>query len=622
MAPKRKCVVSDEMIKEFPSFKRGRTANDVFCNLCNCYISIANKGKLDITEHISTTKHKKNIESTSGISNILQKFITSESDSKYIRAAEGTIAYHTIKHHQSFKSHDCSVALYKTLFKDSTICQKLACGRTKAEAIILKIFAPHTIEKTLQELEDIPYITVSTDASNHGSTKLFPILIQYFDFKNGGIQSKILNITNKQNETSDTISSMIVNELKETNLISKCVGFSGDNCNTNFGGVNRAGFENVFYKLKAQIKENIIGVGCPLHVGNNAAHCGLNQLSINVDGIVSALHNYFSIFTVRVAELQEFCEFVNIEYKTLLYHSKTRWLSLLPAVHRILEVFDGLKSYFLSIDKPPITLKNFFEDELTECYLWLVHSFMSMFQDNIKLMERKENSVIEIHKTLLNMLRCLQDRIDQKFVPLKIRTFLRISIENGLQNKVDQFKTEMENMYVEALQYIKIWTENFSQFDKLGYMDLTDIPQWTDVQNSLEFFESKDILIDDSKLFHQLQNLENFMKKEKEKSHWENLLSHQRWVAYFNQCKSSELYSELLKIAQYVFSIFAHNANVERVFSLITSQWTKERNKLKVETINGILQTIYNLNMDCKTFYNYLLNNPSLLSKIGNKDKY
>lgn len=46
-------------------------------------------------------------------------------------------------------------------------------------------------------------------------------------------------------------------------------------------------------------------------------------------------------------------------------------------------------------------------------------------------------------------------------------------------------------------------------------MELTDIPQWADVQNSLEFFESKDIFINDSKLFHQLQNLENFMIKEK-----------------------------------------------------------------------------------------------------------
>ena len=45
-----------------------------------------------------------------------------------------------------------------------------------------------------------------------------------------------------------------------------------------------------------------------------------------------------------------------------------------------------------------------------------------------------------------------------------------------------------------------------------------------------------------------------------------------------------EQHSELLKIAQYVFAIPAHNANVERVFSLIEIQWTDERNRLQLDT--------------------------------------
>ena len=36
------------------------------------------------------------------------------------------------------------------------------------------------------------YFEVAIDSSNQKSTKLFPIVIQFFDWKNGGLQSKLL----------------------------------------------------------------------------------------------------------------------------------------------------------------------------------------------------------------------------------------------------------------------------------------------------------------------------------------------------------------------------------------------------------------------------------------------
>ena len=56
------------------------------------------------------------------------------------------------------------------------------------------------------------YLGVATDGSNRQSIKLFPIVIQYFDWKNGGLQSKLLEVKNTTNETFLTIA----NEVKET----------------------------------------------------------------------------------------------------------------------------------------------------------------------------------------------------------------------------------------------------------------------------------------------------------------------------------------------------------------------------------------------------------------------
>lgn len=52
---------------------------------------------------------------------------------------------------------------------------------------------------------------------------------------------------------------------------------------------------------------------------------------------------------------------------------------------------------------------------------------------------------------------------------------------------------------------------------------------------------------------------------------------------------SEEKYSELLDIVQYYFCIPEHNANVERMFSLINAQWTEERNRLALNSVNAML---------------------------------
>lgn len=90
-----------------------------------------------------------------------------------------------------------------------------------------------------------------------------------------------------------------------------------------------------------------------------------------------------------------------------------------------------------------------------------------------------------------------------------------------------------------------------------------------------------------------------------------------------NSC--TESFTEILKIASYFFSIPGHNANCERIFSLIEAQWTKERNRLSVETVRDIVSVKFNFKkISCSEFYKYLLRpeNSKLLRQIGDSRKY
>lgn len=96
-----------------------------------------------------------------------------------ILAAEITEVYHTVKHAQSYSSLDCTVQLNSLIY--STIASKMQLGRTKASSIAFNVLGPFSIESALEELRNnSTFFGISTDASNHGSDKLFPILRRYY----------------------------------------------------------------------------------------------------------------------------------------------------------------------------------------------------------------------------------------------------------------------------------------------------------------------------------------------------------------------------------------------------------------------------------------------------------
>jgi len=43
-------------------------------------------------------------------------------------------------------------------------------------------------------------------------------------------------------------------------------------------------------------------------------------------------------------------------------------------------------------------------------------------------------------------------------------------------------------------------------------------------------------------------------------------MEHERWAKYFATSNTIECFSELIKIAQFYFSVMAHYANMERIF--------------------------------------------------------
>jgi len=189
---------------------------------------------------------------------------------------------------------DCKSQLVRKLFN-----KKFSCGKTKTAQIIKNTFYPYVNEMLKIELSKCNFISVLTDSSNHHSQKMVAVMIRYF-IPNEGVKTKILEFDELSGETFLLLTDYISKVLSHWDVLKKVIAFSADNTNINFGGVNRRGKSNVFFKLKESINTNLIGIGCAAHILNNSIQTAADTLPIDIQAVLGKLFQHFYIYTVRV----------------------------------------------------------------------------------------------------------------------------------------------------------------------------------------------------------------------------------------------------------------------------------------------------------------------------------
>lgn len=107
------------------------------------------------------------------------------------------------------------------------------------------------MEQLKQELQSINF-----DASNHKNTKLFSVLVRYLSLESG-VNIKILELKDLPGETA-ICSQCVMKTLTENSLTDKFLTLTGDNENTNFGGIARRGKNKNIYTQRSRKQLNII----------------------------------------------------------------------------------------------------------------------------------------------------------------------------------------------------------------------------------------------------------------------------------------------------------------------------------------------------------------------------
>jgi len=485
------------------------------------------------------------------------------------------------------------------------------------------MYSHYTLKKNSSQVKDAHCITLLTDASNHGNTKLFPVLIRFFQPYEGA-QVKLLDLKSQPGETSDIVLEYLTEIIEKHELNRKLVAFCSDNTNCNFGGAARKEVNNIFRKLNDYIGRELIGIGCFAHIVHNAVQAASDCLPIDIEVVVVKIYSHFYIYTVQVEELKEFCDFVEIEYKQLLGYSKMRWLALMPAVERTIKLFPGLRSYFQSQSKCPVLLKNFLENPQAEIWLNFIHSQAATFQQVILKTEGESISAVEVLSAVSNLKETLLSKKDNVFLPHSVRRLVRKLEYEDLTDPSAIRKVVVE-FYDTCVNYLDQWFANLPNLECMRWISLKQVPEWSDVEKTMDFAAEKQMLDPkfDSSLFDEFTCAAKYITDRIAEWNESNLSTDQRWVQTFTHLKARDVsHQRMSELVQFVLYLPGTNASTECTFSHMNKIWRSAKTQLKVQTLKALSTTKINFKYNCMELYGMLKSTTELLKRISTSEKY
>ena len=147
------------------------------------------------------------------------------------------------------------------------------------------------------------------------------------------------------------------------------------------------------------------------HLLNLCVKSAIKTLWLKVDDLMVDVFYHFINSVKRVTTLQEYASFCDSEYKTVLKHCETRWLSLCRAVVRMLDMWDCLCSYFRShcdVDKPGKvkSVCEILNHPLTKPWLYFLRNFLPIFDKfSIYFQTSSAATIHKVHDETVRLLK-------------------------------------------------------------------------------------------------------------------------------------------------------------------------------------------------------------------------
>ena len=355
-----------------------------YCKMCMKAFSLSNMGEIAVKSHASGKKHQTAVTQSQKASSVSEFFeaksrttsglVSSENleepsaslihdhevtlqESGSMSTSHGNVmskftltkhqhkveilwALKTVMSHFSYNSSTNIADVFRAMFPDSAIAQKMNCGPTKLSYLICFGIAPYFKQQLLKELKEPQCYVISFDESLNTELheEQMDFLVRYFHKDKVTcryITSGFLGQTRAEDLKMKFEEGII--ELEKKKMLQ--ISMDGPNVNWKlYDSIVEKRSENDDYP-------GLIDIGsCNLHIVHGAFRTGVQKTKWGIDGILQALYNLFPYSPAKREDYQKL---------TGLKVFPTRWIEDKKVADRAIQIWTNIIKYINETLKKP-----------------------------------------------------------------------------------------------------------------------------------------------------------------------------------------------------------------------------------------------------------------------------
>lgn len=599
-----------------------------YCKYCKVLL---NAKLSDLIKHSQTGKHVAAARPFSCRRQQKIQFQTSNEVTKE-QQKEGQLALYVAMH-----ASIASVDHLSDLHKDTPL--QISLHRTKCTALIKNVIGPYFFESLIKDVGNTYYSLLIDESTDITVNKMLGIVIRYYSLENMRIVSTFLGLIEIEDGPAECIVRAMKNMLSDAKLnLQNMQSIGTDNAST-MVGIN----SGVYARLKAKIPHLTL-IRCVCHSLQLAVSKSTEKtLPRNVEFLVEETYNWFAHSSIRQLNYSQLYSTINDgeEPLKILRVAETRWLSIEPAVNRILDQWLSLKTHFeISRLKENCynaeMLYSMYCDRNNFVFLTFLHPILNLVQKTNKNFESKTADSTK----LLSDVKWLYSTVVNKV----ILPTARINIfENDIENHLDpspalgfafesacqehaicgQDKAVLKSRCVAFLVALAKELKNrlpqsLNILEKMNAFSVSEClkPNKLPITDVASHFVTNDARSTISQVEFQWDNLRSINWKETKDTE-------KFWTEVINYRDSSgeSPFKHLNDLALKVLCLPHSNADIERIFSQMNLVKTKLRNKMKLSLLNNILHIRFGVKRTGSCCNDFVLPN-EVLKSIGTLKVY
>ena len=168
-----------------------------------------------------------------------------------------------------------------------------------------------------------------------------------------------------------------------------------------------------------------------------------------------------------------------------MQHRNTRFLSLLPDIERVVEMFEALKNHYNSQEHCPTIIRQCFKNPIQELYLWFVYGQLKYYNKTTLKLERQKTSAVDVAIIFKELKLNLHEKRVSNFVLYQAKRILEKLEKDG---DVDArfFLNETRCFYEKCESYLDVYRDSYEGVTPHLWLNSSEDLSWPPVCTSAE----------------------------------------------------------------------------------------------------------------------------------------